>query len=694
MSSAEGGRLPTRPPRPSPSRAIAIPQDDDDDSEIWAESPGAESYVANSESWRAMPPPMLASSLDTSARFRPSFATRPDVYERSPSVSTAGSRSSSLQNLPSLPQLAAELPVGYGSMPAAPAVKVPPAVAVVPSRRIPQKARRRHAGSRPSVSGTFAPIKAKLVRLMVHVRQLEEAPRELWLIFAMKFLSSYAYFSLSLVLTLFLTDEFGMSDTAAGWAYGAYGVMSTFFGLLCGWFIDYLGVRVSLLVGALIGALSRFIMAVTLSQHTAVLMLYSFLPFAECLGIPIMTIGIKRYTNAHNRTFAFSLFYSMMNVAALCAGPLVDLARSLFGEGVTIDLHSWGVIKMSGLRMVILSSAISTALMVIVVLVGIREVHVDESGTVQEFTPNRESPLTQTREVLKDPAFWRLSLFTLLLIGVRLVFRHLDATMPKYLTREFGPDAPFGMIYAINPFLIIFLVPIVGLVTRHVPSFPMIVGGSFISAASPFWIAIKQSYFGVVMFMVTLSIGEAIYSPRVYEYTMEVSAHGSEGIYSSLSSAPLFSVKLLVGGMSGWLLSTFMPAHGAHHGTVIWTIIGVTSMTSPVLMCLLREYISPSGELEDDREGESELGGGDGMVKGKEVGPMVSAARPPSGRSSAMMINRSYTDLEGEEQVELLGGSARGRSPGYWPALSPGSARSSSSWMASGSRESTGELDT
>jgi hypothetical protein len=36
----------------------------------------------------------------------------------------------------------------------------------------------------------------------------------------------------------------------------------------------------------------------------------------------------------------------------------------------------------------------------------------------------------------------------------------LDATLPKYLIRSVGCDAAFGSIFAINPFLVIFLVPI------------------------------------------------------------------------------------------------------------------------------------------------------------------------------------------------------------------------------------------
>lgn len=432
---------------------------------------------------------------------------------------------------------------------------------------------------------------------MSNLRQLDHAPRELWLIFGVKFLTSYAYFSLSIVLTIFLTDEFGLSDSKAGWAYGAYGVMSTLFGLMCGWLIDFLGVRASLLLGAVIGAISRFIMSVTSSRNLALLMLFTVLPFAESLGIPIMTIGIKRYTNAHNRTFAFSLYYSVMNVAALCAGPLVDASRHFFADGVTLSLFSFGSHTFSGLRLIILSSSIATAAVCFVVMIGIREVQVDESGVVTDYTPSRESPLRQTRRILRERTFWRLTVFTLLLVGVRMVFRHLDATMPKYLVRQFGPDAPFGLVYAINPFLIIFLVPTVGLLTRSVDSFSMILAGSFVAAASPFWICFRETYLAVVLFMVTLSVGEAVYSPRVYEYAMVISPNGAEGIYSSLSSAPLFSVKLLVGGMSGWLLTSFMPAEGPHHGNILWGIVGLVSMISPISIFLLREFISPSSNI-------------------------------------------------------------------------------------------------
>lgn len=447
----------------------------------------------------------------------------------------------------------------------------------------------------PRKVDTFASHFKKLIGRWA---SLANAPRELWILFVLKFLSSYAYFSLMLILTTFLTDEYRYTDTAAGWTYGMYGLMSTLYGLLCGWFIDYMGVRRSLVIGAFFGTVARATLAVTTSTFWTLMCLYAVLPFSECLGIPIMSIGVKRYTNRHNRTYAFSLFYSMMNLAALCAGPAVDFARVFLRDGVGIDLGMFRVapLQMSSLRLVIMSGAMTTGLMFLIVLNFVREIDVDAEGNVRTFTPIRGSPFLQTMEVLRNPVFWRLTLFTFLLIGVRLVFRHLDATFPKYVVRQFGRDAPYGMFYAINPLLIIFLVPMIGLVTRHVSSFSMIRYGSIIAAASPLLMCFGNNYFTVVLFMITLSIGEAIYSPRVYEYTMEVSGHGAEGLYSSLAAAPLFSVQLIVGGMSGWLLTKYMPVEGHQNPRALWAIIGAAAMTSPIFISIMKECIHPTKE--------------------------------------------------------------------------------------------------
>lgn len=51
----------------------------------------------------------------------------------------------------------------------------------------------------------------------------------------------YNYFSLSRSMTLYLTEEFGVSDYRAGTLYGAWGTLLTAYGFLLGGAIDVLG---------------------------------------------------------------------------------------------------------------------------------------------------------------------------------------------------------------------------------------------------------------------------------------------------------------------------------------------------------------------------------------------------------------------------------------------------------------------
>lgn len=88
---------------------------------------------------------------------------------------------------------------------------------------------------------------AEAVRRPLHL--LRAAPRELWLVYALKVLDSYGYFALSEVFTLLLTDEFGIGDVRAGAYYGAWGTAITLYGVLTGFLIDAMGVRTSLVVG-------------------------------------------------------------------------------------------------------------------------------------------------------------------------------------------------------------------------------------------------------------------------------------------------------------------------------------------------------------------------------------------------------------------------------------------------------------
>lgn len=466
---------------------------------------------------------------------------------------------------------------------------------------------------------------------------LKNSPMELYVNFFLHFCDSYSYFALSQILVVYLHSSFGVSDLEAGAAYGMWGVAITFWGFVTGCFNDRLGIRRSLLIGFSISLVSNFTIAMATSKYLVLGVLFCLLPIGNCMGIPMLTVAVKRFTTRSNRGFAYGLYYSVMNIAALLSGPIVDFFNIVVPSS---DPQAF----LNGNRMVILSVTVSNLISLVTTYLFLRDLEQQEDSDEEESchgkedgaecghggiqsdrgrldsntstiisddqvemlllpTPkllrqeseestlslqdynhmteqlNRDSSHRQAQQLLPDSrtssethsqrttfnvlhtdnqfngiheenphdsvstatsfgrdtsldgivsdllrsaTFWRFCVFTLFLINLKMIFRHLDATLPTYLLRCFGPSYPKGMIYSINPFLIIWLTPTVAALTSTWPHYDMIKYGGYFSALSPFFLAMSTSTWAVVMFMVFLSLGEAIWSPRLYDYTMSI----------------------------------------------------------------------------------------------------------------------------------------------------------------------------
>ena len=76
---------------------------------------------------------------------------------------------------------------------------------------------------------------------------------------------------------------------------------------------------------------------------------------------------------------------------------------------------------------------------------------------------------------------------------------------------------PVGMVYSINPFMIIFLVPIVGALTTHANHFDMVHYGGYVSALAPFW---------MVAFNKGATLGRCLTPSLCSSYSVNAPAHG------------------------------------------------------------------------------------------------------------------------------------------------------------------------
>ena len=104
--------------------------------------------------------------------------------------------------------------------------------------------------------------------------------------------------------------------------------------------------------------------------------------------------------------------------------------------------------------------------------------------------------------------------------------------------------------------------------------------------------SVNPYYVMIVLFMVMLSLGEAFYSPRLYEYAAVIAPAGQEASYMSLSYLPFFLAKLVAASCSGVLLAAFCPQAGPRHSQELWLVIALTALVAPVGLVLLRRFIN------------------------------------------------------------------------------------------------------
>jgi hypothetical protein len=92
------------------------------------------------------------------------------------------------------------------------------------------------------------------------------------------------------------------------------------------------------------------------------------------------------------------------------------------------------------------------------------------------------------------------------------------------------------------------------------------------------------------LYLTVFSVGEAFYSPRVYEYAAAIAPPGQEASYGSLAYLPFLVGKVLV-GTSGWLLAMFCPATGPRRSDLMWLIFACAASVAPIGLLLFRSYI-------------------------------------------------------------------------------------------------------
>lgn len=468
---------------------------------------------------------------------------------------------------------------------------------------------------------------------------LKGAARELWIVFGVKILAILAYGLVNSTLVLWLSSDLHLSDIRAGFVVSTWSTVMTLSTVMVGALADAVGIRRAFLLGLALCVVSRAVMASS-TMFWLVLLLGLFpLAVGEALQTPVLVAAVKRFSTTRQRSMAFSVYYAMMNVGFAVAGWSFDHVRGALGEYGHYTLPVLGA-SLSTYQVIIGLGCLCTVPVWVIVYFGLRPgVEVTDEGirikpedSKYQSEPVLRQIVLSCRDAFKEwmrifgslwaqPAFYRFLLFLALAVGVRLILYHMYYTFPKFAIRELGPGAPVGRLFlVINPVLIVILAPVVGALTQKVSAYKAVVIGSTIAASSVFflamppavfkpladgplgdfiahrWLGVKDAvvnpYFVSIAFMaVVYSIGEAFWSPRLYEYPAAIAPKGQEASYMALSMLPYFIAKFFAGGLSGWLLQSYCPAEGARNPSVMWLIVGVMALGTPIGLLVLKPWI-------------------------------------------------------------------------------------------------------
>ncbi len=468
---------------------------------------------------------------------------------------------------------------------------------------------------------------------------LQGAPREMGYTFGLKFFSVMAYKVMNFTLVMWLANDIGISKDYALTVVFCWAIVMSVSTLLAGSLSDALGLRKTLLLGVTICILARLVMVGTSNQVIALGAGLFPLAIGEALCTPVLVAALRKFSTASQRSVAFSVFYAIMNFGFMVGYFVSDGIQKAAGPDKMFSIDSplfSG--EFSVYRMMLLASMGVELFMFPLILMLRRGAEMTENGL--EIRPEEikhtdaglvkgawmtvrdaaDQTLKLFGGLIRTPGFHRLLIFLLLIGFLKVVFNVMDYVLPSFAVTEFGSMETVGRLNAINGVLILVLAPAIGILTQKYTAYSMVILGGLITAGSfvfmvvpttafqglaDGWVgdvighhylkvvgAVSPWYVMIAFWQIMFSVGEAFYSPRVYEYASSIAPKGQEASYASLSYVPLLIGKMITAllgvlGVMAWMC----PEEGPGNPQMAWLMIGLMVLVAPVGLIIFKRYI-------------------------------------------------------------------------------------------------------
>lgn len=438
-------------------------------------------------------------------------------------------------------------------------------------------------------------LKNSLTEITQPFKDLIKASQALWGINISYLLEGITYFGMLSLLAMYFNDFIGLNDIHAGQMVGVLTAGITLAMLFFGAAVDLIGVRKSLLISLAVMMVGRILIAVSpnifptqgLWTGSHLFAMFGILWIVIGYGIyqPACYAGVKQFTNEKTSAMGYAMLYALMNLGGFLPGLISPPVRKEFGMlGVFWVYTALTVVGIFSVMFILTKRAIAKGTIT----------NIDIEKQSEEKRPIKENMKYYIKNFpLRD---LRFLFFIFILIPVQTLFAHNWLTLPQYCERAYTGVIKdnFEFFANFSPLLIFVLTPIVAAYTAKKSTYMMMILGTFIMAFPTFLLALGPSMFNLFAYLIIMTIGEAMWSPRFLQWVAEIAPKGMTGIYMGIGQFPWFLTKVVTSIYSGWFLMNYCPDNAAPaqlNTEMMWLIYGFIAMITPIGLILARKWM-------------------------------------------------------------------------------------------------------
>ena len=438
-------------------------------------------------------------------------------------------------------------------------------------------------------SSTPATARSVLREITQPFIDLVHAPRALWGVNVSYLLEGLTYFGVLTLLALFFNTYIGLNDINAGQMVGVLTGGITIAMTLFGATVDIIGVRKALLASLALMLVGRVLLTLSpafggpagLWSAPHLVAMFGILWVVAGYGIyqPACYAAVKQFTTEKTAAMGYAMLYALMNLGGFLPAIISPPVREAYG--MTGVFWVYVALTVAGIAVVTMLITRRSVQAVLAATGGERSA----AGDSAERKSMKESILYYLKNFpIRD---YRFMFFIFILIPVQTLFAHNWLTLPQYFSRAFSGvvSERFETFANINSLLIFVLTPMVAALSSRRDAYSMMIVGTFVMGAPAFLLAIGPNIVTVFGYLIIMTIGEAIWSPRFLQWVAEIAPKGMTGIYMGIGQFPWFLTKIVTSLYSGWFLMHYCPEGvppSEMHTETMWLIYGCIAILTPV----------------------------------------------------------------------------------------------------------------